>query len=153
MRKAKEKYTVTRLDVLTAARSMLNVRFLHQGRDENGLDCVGFLVLLGKKIKYPEIFDLGDYRRTPKPATMREMLEKNLDEIPLDEAQPGDIFWMRLHGIKPRHTALFYSNETDAAKGIEPTIIHADRNGVQIKPLSDYPKEWFVAAFRIRGIA
>jgi cell wall-associated NlpC family hydrolase len=141
-----EKFQVTREEIVAAARSFLGIRFLHQGRDENGLDCVGFLVAIGKKIGYPEIFDVEGYRRVPSADTIRETLRKNCDEIKVENAKPGDIFLMRMGGIKPRHTSVYLSDEG------EPQIIHAGMNGVRIQPFSDFPPSWFVAAFRLKGI-
>jgi cell wall-associated NlpC family hydrolase len=139
-------FSITRQAILDAARSMLGVRFLHQGRDERtGLDCVGFLIALGRKIGYPEIFDVSGYRRTPSADTIRRMMRKNCDEIPVSEAKPADIFLMRMHGRKPRHAAVYLDEA-------EPRIIHAGYMGVQIEPLSNFPREWFVAAFRARGV-
>jgi hypothetical protein len=145
-------YSISRQEILDAAQSFRGVRFLHQGRTRAGLDCVGFLIAVGDLIKYPEIFDFEAYRRTPQPAIMRAMLEKNLDEIPVAEARPADIFWMRMGGLKPRHTAFYLNDQTDTARGIEPEIIHASDKGVRVQPLSDFPAAWFVAAFRVRGL-
>lgn len=147
------KYSVTRQKILTAAYSLLGIRFLHQGRNpEVGLDCVGVIVEIGKRINYPQIVDAEAYRRVPSASTIRETLLQNCDEIELSEAKPGDIFQMRLHGRKPRHCAVYYSDEVDEKNGIEPTILHASPNGVKIEPISNFPKEWFVSAYRVRGL-
>lgn len=76
----------------------------------------------------------------------------NCDEIPLAEMKVGDFFLMRLNGRIPRHTAILYSTETDLAKGIVPSLLHAGKNGVTIQPVSDFPASWFVAGFRVRGV-
>lgn len=144
----------TRNEIIEAARQMLGVRFRHQGRDEvNGVDCVGFLVKIGETIGYPHIFDVEGYRRVPSANTIRETLRLNCDEIAVKDVGRGDIFLMRLGGIKPRHAAILYNAETDIEAGITPSIIHASHRGVMIEPLSNFPSSWFVAGFRIRGLA
>lgn len=145
-----EGYSVTRGEILAAAGSMRGLRFLHQGRDpETGVDCVGLLVVMGRMIGYPWLQDAEGYRRTPSADTIRRTLEANCDEIPLGEARPGDIFLMRMGGIKPRHCSLLWSE----GEGVRAEIIHASRDGVRVQPKCDYPKEWYVAAFRVRGVA
>lgn len=149
-------YQTTRKQIIDAAKSCAGIRFVHQGRSESGVDCVGLLVLVGKKINYPEIFDVQGYRRVPSADTIRETLRKNCDEIPIASALPGDIFLMRMGGVKPRHAAIYLGDrwsEQEDDPNPEPCIIHAVAPVVKIQPLSDFPKEWFVAGFRIRNIA
>lgn len=146
-------YEVTRKQILEAAGSMLGLPFVHQGRSATaGVDCVGLLVVMGQLINYPEIFDVEGYRRTPSANVIRQTLEKNLDEIPLDEARVGDVFLMRTGGIKPRHAAIYFSDQSDEAKGIRPQILHAAPKGVKLDAVSIFPRSWFVAAFRVRGV-
>jgi len=151
-------YKVTRDQIVAAAMECLGWKFRHQGRnkDENHeIDCVGLLVVVGQRIKYPEIFDVEGYRRVPSANVIRTTLEKNLDEIPVAEARRGDIYLMRLGGIKPRHAAIRISDETDLKKGIEPQLIHAFALGkggtVRIESVRQR-KDDIAAAFRIRGL-
>ena len=146
-------YTVTRQQIVTAAESMLGLPFVHQGRSaETGVDCVGLLVVMGRLIGYPEITDVEGYRRTPSAQVIREVLGQNCDEIPLEEVGVGDIWLMRMGGIKPRHAAICRSLENDAKAGKEPMLIHAAKDGVKVEPLRNYPQSWFVAGFRVRGL-
>ena len=148
-------YSVTRQQVVEAAISMLGVPFRHQGRSEaTGVDCVGLLVVIGQKIGYPRIVDVTDYRRMPKAETIRAVILQNCDEIPVDEAGPGDFFLMRLTGRKLRHAAVKISDETDMTKGIQPMLIHSGGTGqgkVKIEAISTY-KHKIGAAFRVRGL-
>lgn len=138
--------TLTRNNVLDQARSWLGVPFLHQGRSRVGVDCVGLLIAVARSVGY-EVMDLDAYKRTPQPSVMGALLAQNADEIPISEMLPGDVFWMRMGGIKPRHTAFLNSG------GDSPTIIHASTNGVRVQPLSDFPSVWFYKGFRMRGIS
>lgn len=129
------------------------MQFRHQARGEaNSVDCVGLLVVIGQKIRCPKIFDLTNYRRVPSAALIRETLELNCDEIGLSDAKPGDIYLMRMGGIKARHTSILYSDTLDLANGIEPQIIHASLHGVRLEPVANFPPQWFVSAFRVRGL-
>jgi cell wall-associated NlpC family hydrolase len=136
---------ITREQILTEARSFLGTRFLHQGRTRDGVDCVGLLYAVASALGYDTV-DLRAYSRTPQPAIMGDLLAKNADEIPLVDIRPGDILWMRLGGVKPRHTAFVESI------GDTPSILHAATNGVRVQPFSDFPKQWFYKAFRMRGV-
>lgn len=141
-----ERFITTRTQIIQAARELLGVRFLHQGRDPNtGLDCVGFLVALGRRIGYPDIKDVTDYRRVPSAEVIRQTLRHNCDEIPVDEVGDGDIYLMRLGGIKPRHVSV-------RVPGENPSIIHASNAGVRIEEMTNFPLSWFVAGFRVRGL-
>ena len=138
----------TRQDITDAARALLGVRFRHQGRDpKTGVDCVGLLVVLGSSVQYPHVRDLEGYRRVPSADTIRTMLRDTCDEIPVAEVGEGDIYLMRMGGAKPRHVGV------RADRGDEPAMIHASWNGVRHQPLSDFPPSWFVAGFRLRGLA
>ena len=136
-------FSVTRKEILAAAESLRGQRFVHQGRNDVGVDCVGFLRVIAEKIGLPDVEDLTDYKRQPQPEVLWKYLLKSCAEIPISEARPGDVFFMRLHSPKPRHTAMLFD---------EKNIIHASEKGVRTQPISDFPKEWFCRAVRIRGV-
>jgi cell wall-associated NlpC family hydrolase len=139
-------FSCTRQQIIDAAMSMLGVRFLHQGRDpETGVDCMGFLVCIGRKIGYPQIVDNTTYRRMPKAELIRETILQNCDEIPVDDAGPGDFYLIRLTGRKLRHAAVKLSDDM---------LIHAGGVGhgkVKIEPISTYQTR-IGASFRVRGL-
>lgn len=143
--------------MIDAARSLVGVPFIHQGRSAaSGLDCVGMIIVLGHLIKYPhEIADVEGYARTPSAGKLLEMMNKNLDEIPLSEVRAGDIYLMRVGGIKPRHTAVRVSDELDIVNGKEPTMVHALNRGRMNRVVEHRCRQWqqgFVKGFRIRGL-
>lgn len=134
----------TRRQIIESAEKFLGLPFVHQGRSaETGIDCVGLLVLIGREIGYPEIHDVEGYRRIPRPDVIREVLAKNCVEIPIDQAGIGDFYFMRYGGRIPRHAAVIYS---------ETELIHASKDGVKIEPKSNFPDNWFVGAYRVRGL-
>jgi cell wall-associated NlpC family hydrolase len=139
-------FQVTRQEIINAAMGMLGVRFLHQGRDpETGVDCMGFLVCIGRKIGYPQIVDNTTYRRMPKAELIRETILQNCDEIEVKDARPGDFYLIRLTGRKLRHAAVKLSDDL---------LIHAGGVGygkVKIESISTYQTR-IGAAFRVRGL-
>ena len=150
-------YSITKKEVLDAARSFLNVKWLHQGRDPQfGLDCVGYCSAVAKAIDYPTIIDMTDYGREPNPLELIRMLRANLDEIELSEFGAADILLMKpMQSDSPRHVAFCETLENDPKRGIEPSILHAaNRVGIQKvirEPLQNY-RSRLVKAFRIRGL-
>lgn len=144
---------ITRQKIIETAEKYIGYSFRHQARGQaNSVDCVGLLVCVARDLNYPNIVDATDYRRVPSASVIRQTLLMNCDEITLSEMKIGDIFLMRLGGLKPRHAAIFANDKTDIEKGISPSIIHASASGVRIEPLSNFPQSWFVSGFRMRGV-
>ena len=150
-----KKFRVKRQVIACEARKLLGLPFIHQGRNELGLDCVGLLVQVAKTINYPNIIDAENYQRTPSASVLENLMAENCDEIPLAEAGLGDFILMRLGGAKPRHVAIISNVEIDNVRAIEPMMIHALSNGnihrVVEQPLSDWRNQ-FYKAYRIRGL-
>ena len=58
--------TRTPTDVIAEARRWVGVPFRHQGRDANGIDCVGLPIVIGSSLGLVhEAFDVARYGRTP----------------------------------------------------------------------------------------
>jgi cell wall-associated NlpC family hydrolase len=57
---------ITQQDIVTEARSWLGVSFRHQGRDSNGIDCVGLPIVIARTLGLlPKDFDTSVYGRLP----------------------------------------------------------------------------------------
>jgi cell wall-associated NlpC family hydrolase len=103
--------------VISIARTWLGTRFLHQGRALSpaaggGVDCLGLLVavahalnLKGKEGDQLLDFDRTDYGWRPDGQQLQAVLASQLDEIPAEEIQPGDILLFRLAG-NPQHLGI-----------------------------------------------
>ena len=92
---------------IAEARSYVSppVRFRHQGRTRNGVDCAGLLLLSMAAIGRP-IQDLSAYGREPLGNGLRAMLVANLGEpVPKADMRPGDVVLMRFRG-EPTHVGL-----------------------------------------------
>lgn len=144
----------TRKDVVKFAREEIGTKYRHQGRESGKfLDCVGLLVVIGKRMNYPNIVDPRVYRRTPSATVLVETLRQNMEEIPVADVRAGDIYLMRLGGVKPRHTAIKTSDEVDIKNGKYPTIVHAYKPEKIVIEQSLRPfEQWLVKGFRIRGL-
>ena len=145
---------MTRNEITQIAYSLIGIPYVHQGRSDKGIDCVGLLAIIAQRLNYPHT-DLESYRRTPSATKLIELLRENLDEIDLNEVDVGDIFLMKLGGTKPRHTAILASNATDFERGLQPTIIHA-LNSISIQSVVEQPLSIYrgqlVKGFRFRGL-
>lgn len=109
----------TKNDIVAEARTWLGTRFHHQGRvrktatHPGGCDCIGLVVGVVRDLQIPSKqsgkflhqYDYKNYSRLPDGKLFREMLEKYLTEIPIDETQPGDVLLFRFEK-DPQHIAI-----------------------------------------------
>ncbi|MRG98876.1 hypothetical protein GIY21_01055 [Xanthomonas sontii] len=112
-------------EAIAAARRLLKVPWLHQGRNPRvGIDCVGLLVLA-----YALDYDHTSYSTHPHAGQLEEHLERALGThrleqpaVSADRLQLGDVLAMTSPGGRTaRHVALV----ADYVHG-GPSIIHTD---------------------------
>lgn len=120
-----------RKDWLFCLRTYLGVRFLHQGRNRAGIDCVGLLSAAATDLGYSNEVqaNLRDYERAPDSDMFKRRITDFLAPLPYNRLQPlrkqllpGDViaFWVDRRGL-PRHVAV-YTGVND--KGHD-TMLHA----------------------------
>jgi len=108
----------TRVQIVEEARSYLGVKWLHQGRTRDGIDCAGLVVCVGNGLGLIQ-YDRSDYQRNPNgSAFLHYFKDGGGVQKPVTEAKPGDILVLR-EGAYPCHTAIVGENR----HGL--TIIHA----------------------------
>jgi cell wall-associated NlpC family hydrolase len=104
----------TPAEVIREARTWRGVPFRHQGRDRNGIDCIGLpIVILQALGALPPDFEATDYARFPHQNNLQQRLLKYC--TPLPEVVPGclvSLTWQRTLA----HVAIY--TDTDS-------IIHA----------------------------
>jgi len=83
-----------RAAIVAEARKWLGVRFRHQGRGPDGIDCAGLLVMVGRALGIPVTDDLG-YRRIPDTARLKQVLLANLRHKPIPERLLGDVLLLK----------------------------------------------------------
>lgn len=81
------------------------VRFRHQGRSRNAVDCAGLVFMCAKAVGI-DLIDNPAYGRCPTDQSLRHYLVLNFgDPIDRDAMRPGDIVLMRFRG-EPSHVAI-----------------------------------------------
>jgi len=84
---------------------LIGVPFRHQGRDESGLDCAGFLLFLLGKFGYDFVEVDRRYSRNPRNYKLKELLADKLVETPKADIDVTDILLLKFKG-PPQHLAL-----------------------------------------------
>lgn len=139
--------SVTRPQIAAEARTLLGVRFRHQGRDpQTGLDCLGLVEVVAHRLFGREIMT-PDYPRRPPADRLRAGLEKECAEIETAEAREGDVLLINLpKDDAARHVGIL------AAGPYELMIVHAcefrERGRVVEEPYRGWLRRNTVAAFR-----
>lgn len=113
------------MTMIERARSMIDTPFIHQGRDRNGIDCIGLIVYA---MDYP-IAKVPAYPRDPFKSELETAMtaafgEPLLCDPTLDELQEGDIVVMQYKG-PIRHVGIIANHEHHAGYL---SLIHTDSN-------------------------
>lgn len=138
---------VFRADVVRVARSLVGVRFKHQGSNpETGLDCRGVIEHIGLVLWGREI-PLRDYQRAPSGAEFLAKMRAELEEVPVEEALEGDAVLMHFpHCDEPQHGGVL------AQGPYERMLIHAwegrGEGSVREEPLRGWKLRNIDFAFR-----
>jgi cell wall-associated NlpC family hydrolase len=94
---------VDREDIIDQARKWLGTKWMHQGRTEHGIDCVGLIVVVGKSLG-AICYDKTDYQRRPNGYDFMACFnESGLINKKPREALEGDILIFR-ESAYPCHT-------------------------------------------------
>lgn len=131
--------------VVAQARTVLGVKFRHQGRvPERGLDCAGLVVWTFTSLGY-SVEDCTCYARRPEPEQVRMEMLRSFESIALTEVKPGDVYSLR---VAPGGPALHLAIATETG------LIHASglsRKVIEHR-LDPYWADCLVEAYRIPGI-
>lgn len=113
-------------DIVAHARRYIDVRFTHQGRGGEGLDCLGLLLATAKDagLVFETLsvthIDVPNYNLRPDTTLLRQKLERFLVPIGIEVLSPSDIVLLRVNG-SPQHLAII----TDYPMQGELGMIHA----------------------------
>jgi hypothetical protein len=91
------------MDLQTAARNYLDVKFHHQGRQPWALDCVGLVILAMRDIGYNPV-DSSGYSRMPDGIMLQTAMNTQLTQVSR-RPEPNDILLMRIRR-SPQHIAI-----------------------------------------------
>ena len=126
--------------VADAARRYLGTPYHHQGRKLGvGIDCLGLVAMVYTELGLT-VNDRTDYSRYPRGQELLAGLSKQLVQVPVADAETGDIFVMA-QKTQENHV-LMYIKETD-------TVIHSYylKHGVVEQPRTVY-ENLITKAFR-----
>jgi cell wall-associated NlpC family hydrolase len=127
---------------VTAARTLLGVPFVHQGRSHHGVDCVGLVVLAANSCGIDTSADITNYSRAPH-GVLIPLLEAALVTV---EGEPrlGDLLVFRFKH-EPMHIGIWTGS----------TLIHtfATIGRVVEHGLDERWKALVVGAYRLREFA
>ena len=94
--------TVTRAQFVAEARRWLGVPWVHQGRNRYGVDCIGLLLVVCRRLGLSD-YEVSGYGRSPNADFMRRECERLM--TPTDDPQPGDVLVMRF-SREPQHVLI-----------------------------------------------
>jgi cell wall-associated NlpC family hydrolase len=134
--------------MIAEARAWLGTPWRHQGRVKgHGVDCVGFVALVGRDAGLIDVDEAANYGRRPDGVTLRARLDAHLEPVSLDALAPGVIVLMATDGV-PDHVGLI--TDYPGAPG-ELALIHAyvvARKVVEHR-LDDAWRRRIVGAYRV----
>lgn len=112
--------------LIACARQLIGVRFVHQGRSVEGLDCLGLLLVAATNAGIslngmtPDALDVPHYGMRPDVQLLKHKLDTYLIPIDRDAVRAGDVVLLKVDG-SPQHLALL----TDYPMQGELGMIHA----------------------------
>jgi cell wall-associated NlpC family hydrolase len=140
--------SVSRDDVVAAARRWLDTPFHHQGRAKSvGVDCAGVLVEVARELGLGDV-DIRGYGHRPDSRELERLCYFHMTLVRLLDAEPGDVLLIEVDG-QPQHIAFLTRLEGEAA------MLHAYAPARRVVE-HRMDEEWgsrVVAAFRLPGIA
>lgn len=147
--------TTTR-EVIACARQFLGVRFAHQGRTADGLDCLGLLLLTAATLGLrfgdaaADALDVPSYGTWPNVMLLKQKLDTHLLPIDTHILGPADIVLLKIQG-RPQHLALLSDYPMPAELG----MIHAyaGARAVVEHRYDAYWREQTFAAYRLPQLA
>lgn len=128
-------------EFVAAARNWIGTRWLHQGRNRQGVDCVGLVVVAAADVGI-QVQDAEGYRRTAHKEVFLKHIRDQTEFIP--QPEPGCIGIFR-DGTQPCHVAIFGTMYDKLS------LIHA--NGIVGKVVEElFIHEWPQALIETRKI-
>ena len=86
---------VSRNNVVAEARSWIGTRWIHQGRDRNGIDCIGLVVVVRRALGIGD-YDVAGYPRVPDGTFLSHFVRAGGVRVPILEIRPADLLLFRV---------------------------------------------------------
>ncbi len=138
---------ITSHDIIALARGYVGVRFAHQGRGRDGVDCLGLLIAVADECglefdgKPSSALDVPQYGSRPDVVALKQKLDAHLTPITRADVRPADIVVLKIDG-SPQHLALI----TDYPMAEEMGMIHAYAPARKVVE-HRYDKDWRHATY------
>ena len=130
-----------RQEIIRQARSWIGVRFRHQGRSRQGIDCVGLVYVVGKSLGLLS-YDFRGYGRDTSIEVIAPHLQRaGMVQRPLKtDAQLGDVILLEDRAM-PIHLAIFSaSGMAIQASAMHRKVIEGVYDGAHaVKAVYSYP--------------
>lgn len=138
---------IPRETVVAEARSWAGVRWLHQGRNRHGIDCIGLVVVVRRGLGIGD-YDIAGYPRAPDGTFMSHFFNAGGVRVGIIKAQPADLLLFK-DAKSPCHVGI-----VTARNGGTMHMIHAyaSRHKVVEEPvINEWQQKW-VAAVQMPGV-
>ncbi len=137
---------ISRTAIISEAQSWKGIKWRHQGRTREGVDCVGLIVVVGHALGLSK-YDYGEYGRDPDGSFI-EHFDAVAESVSRGDKQPGDIA-IFTDAKFPGHVGWFSMNRGNL------TVIHshASRRKV-VEEVFDFElKDKLIDVYRFAGVS
>jgi cell wall-associated NlpC family hydrolase len=138
---------VPRDTVVAEARSWVGVRWIHQGRNRQGIDCIGLVVVVRRSLNIGD-YDISGYPRSPDGRFMSHFLNAGGIRVGILVAQPADLLLFK-QARSPCHVGIITAREGDVMHMVH---AHAGHHKVVEEPVIGMWQQHWVSAFQMPGV-
>ena len=136
-----------REQIVCEARTLIGVPFHHRGRNERGVDCVGLILAVGRRVQNTGLpFEFIEYPDQPRSAFCYRRIRDFTKRITDREAGPGDIVLMHFEGQSTHFGIL-----ADNGKIIHASTSTGDVSEQHVEQITHTGR--LVGFFRMNGVA
>jgi len=138
---------LSREAVVAEARSWIGTRWIHQGRNRHGVDCIGLVVVVRRALGIGD-YDIAGYPREPDGTFMRHFFTAGGTRVGILQAQPADLLLFK-DATSPCHVGIITAREGELMFMAHAHMLR--RQVIEEPVLHDWQQKW-VAAIRMPGI-
>lgn len=110
---------ISREILIQEIKKYIGIPFLHMGRGENGLDCIGLIYVVAKNLNLVKDYKIPPYNPTPDFNELYNQLKKcsDIQRILIKDSLPGDFFLISDQNLPCHFAFLIDKNQ----------MVHANR--------------------------
>lgn len=148
--------SVTRLEVVAAARTWLGTPYEHQHRMKgHGVDCAGLVIGVARELGLVATdFDINGYARVPDGKSLIEFCDRFMDRIPMALLLPGHVLvYQFVAKLGPQHMGIVGDYKHGGLSIIQALGTTDGKGDVREWNISRPRKDWKpVQAYSIPGV-